>query len=75
MNLLVTGSWDKTIKYWDGRQSNEVHSNQLPERIYCMDVKFPLSVIGTAERFIIIYDLRKPDVEFKVSHFIKNINQ
>jgi mRNA export factor len=66
MNLLVTGSWDKTVKYWDGRQSNPVHTAQLPERVYCMDVKYPLAVVGTADRSILIYDLRKPNVEFKV---------
>ncbi len=66
MQCLMTGSWDKTVKFWDGRSPNPVHTGQLPERLYCMDVKFPLCVIGTADRHIVIYDLRKPQVEFKV---------
>jgi len=65
MQMLVTGSWDKTIKYWDGRSPNAVHTTQLPERLYCMDVKYPLCVAGTADRNILIYDLQKPGVEFK----------
>jgi len=65
VQCLVTGSWDKTMKYWDGRTSNAVHTAQLPERLYCMDVKFPLCVASTADRHILIYDLRKPNVEFK----------
>jgi len=65
MQCLLTGSWDKTVKFWDGRSPNPVHTGQLPERVYCMDVRFPLCVIGTAERHIVIYDLRKPQVEFK----------
>jgi mRNA export factor len=67
MNCLVTGSWDKTVKYWDGRSNTPVHTAQLPERVYCMDVKYPLAVVGTADRSILIYDLRKPNVEFKVT--------
>jgi len=65
MQCLITGSWDKTVKYWDCRQQNPVHSAQLPDRVYSMDVKFPLCVVGTAERSVVIYDLRKPTVEFR----------
>jgi len=65
IQCLVTGSWDKTLKYWDGRTSNAVHTAQLPERLYCMDIKFPLCVASTADRHILIYDLRKPNQEFK----------
>jgi len=65
MQYLVTGSWDKTIKYWDGRTPNAVHTAQLPERLYCMDIKFPLCVACTADRQILIYDLRKAGQEFK----------
>eukprot|EP01116_Phalansterium_solitarium_P001219 TRINITY_DN10997_c0_g1_i1.p1 TRINITY_DN10997_c0_g1~~TRINITY_DN10997_c0_g1_i1.p1 ORF type:complete len:353 (+),score=84.85 TRINITY_DN10997_c0_g1_i1:102-1160(+) len=65
LNMCVTGSWDKTLKYWDGRTSNPTHTAQLPERVYCMDVSSPLMVVGTADRNIIVFDLRKPQVEFK----------
>jgi len=65
LNCLVTGSWDRTLKYWDCRSPNAVGTAQLPERVYCMDVKFPLAVVGTADRHIVIYDMRKPTTEFK----------
>ena len=51
-NMLVTGSWDRTVKYWDLRQPNPVHSQQMPERVYAMDVRYPLLVVGTAARRI-----------------------
>lgn len=51
-NMLVTGSWDRTVKYWDLRQPNPAHSQQLPERVFAMDVKYPLMVVGTAQRRI-----------------------
>ena len=49
-NMLVTGSWDKTIKYWDLRSQNPVHTQQLPERVYGMDISYPLMVVGMAGR-------------------------
>jgi mRNA export factor len=70
MQCLVTGSWDKTVKFWDGRSPNPVHSAMLPERVFCMDVKYPLCVVGTADRNIVIYDLRKPSQEFKVFKYL-----
>ncbi len=54
-NMLVTGSWDKTIRYWDLRQPNPVHTQQLPERVYAMDVTHPLLVVGMANRRIQVH--------------------
>ncbi|KAH7564664.1 hypothetical protein JRO89_XS09G0003500 [Xanthoceras sorbifolium] len=65
MNLLVTGSWDKTMKYWDTRQSNPVHTQQLPDRCYALSVRYPLMVVGTADRNLIVFNLQNPQTEFK----------
>ena len=43
INMIVTSSWDKTIKYWDGRSGAAVATLQLPERPFCMDIRYPLS--------------------------------
>ena len=37
-SVVVTGSWDKKLKYWDTRQPNPVLTHDLPERCYCADV-------------------------------------
>lgn len=63
--LLATGSWDKTIKYWDLRTPTAVASVTLPERLYTMDVAYPLMVVGTAERHIQIFNLSQPTQAFK----------
>ncbi|KAI0087307.1 Poly(A)+ RNA export protein [Irpex rosettiformis] len=63
--ILATGSWDKTIKYWDLRSSTPVSTVQLPERCYTMDVTYPLMVVGTAERHIQIFNLTNPTQVFK----------
>lgn len=65
--MIVTGSWDKTIKYWDLRTSNPVATVQCQERVYTMDVKGQLLVIGTADRFIDVIALNEPTKFYKTS--------
>ncbi|KAF7317059.1 Poly(A)+ RNA export protein [Mycena chlorophos] len=65
--ILATGSWDKTIKYWDLRTPQAVATVSLPERCYSMDVQYPLMVVGTAERHIQIFNLSNPTTVFKAS--------
>lgn len=65
MNMLITGGWDKTIRFWDCRTPNPVHTQTLAERIYAMDVNYPLAVVGTADRNLTIFDLTKPQQPFK----------
>ncbi|KAL2915301.1 RNA export factor gle2 [Polyrhizophydium stewartii] len=64
-NMLVTGSWDKTVKYWDLRTPTPAFTLQLPERLFAMDVNGPLMVLGTAERHILVYNLTNPSVVYK----------
>ncbi|KAL4437482.1 hypothetical protein ABPG77_003463 [Micractinium sp. CCAP 211/92] len=65
MNMLVTGSWDKTVKYWDLRSPNAVHTQQMPERVYAMDVVDELMVVGTADRQIQVFNLSNPGAVYK----------
>jgi len=60
MSCVVTASWDKTIKYWDGKTATPRAVLQLPERAYCVDVRYPLMVICTAERKIVVVNLTNP---------------
>jgi mRNA export factor len=64
-SCLMTGSWDKTLKFWDTRTPNPVLTFQLPERCYCADVDFPMAVVGTANRQVIIYQLDNQPSEFR----------
>ena len=63
--VLVTGSWDKTIKYWDLRQGTPVASVNCQERVYSMDVINKLLVVATADRYINIINLDKPTDFYK----------
>lgn len=63
--MLVTGSWDKTIKFWDLRQSQAAATVTCQERVYTMDVKGALLVVGTADRYINVINLNEPTKFYK----------
>ncbi|KAI8848596.1 Poly(A)+ RNA export protein [Chytridium lagenaria] len=63
--ILVTGSWDKTIRYWDLRTPNPVLSLTLSERVYTMDVVNNLMVVGTADKSVSIYNMQNPGQAYK----------
>eukprot|EP01025_Chloroclados_australasicus_P025594 TRINITY_DN2552_c0_g2_i1.p1 TRINITY_DN2552_c0_g2~~TRINITY_DN2552_c0_g2_i1.p1 ORF type:complete len:412 (+),score=36.83 TRINITY_DN2552_c0_g2_i1:48-1238(+) len=63
-NMLVTGSWDKTVRYWDVRQPNQVYVHQCRERVYAMDVLGALMVIGTADRGLQVINTGNPQTVF-----------
>lgn len=62
---MVTGSWDKTLKYWDTRSPTPMGTLQLSERVYAMDVKAPLLVVATADRLVHVVDIRQPSTIYK----------
>lgn len=63
--VVVSGSWDKTLRYWDTRQQQPISTIQLPERVYAMDASQKVLVVGTAERHIAVIDLNNPQQIFK----------
>lgn len=63
--MLVTGSWDKTVKYWDLRQQTPVATLECQDRIYSMDVRDQMLVIGTADRWINVVNLNNPETFYK----------
>lgn len=65
--VLVTGSWDKTIKYWDMRQPQPISTIMVPDRVYSLDSKQQLLVVATAERHMAIIDLGNPTSIFKTT--------
>ena len=62
---LMTGSWDKTVKFWDTRSPNPIMNIDMGERVYAADVDYPMAVVGTAGRGLRIYSLENQPKEFK----------
>ncbi|KAG5642716.1 hypothetical protein DXG03_002292 [Asterophora parasitica] len=63
--VLATGSWDKTVKYWDMRSPTPVITVNLPERCYAFDAQFPFVVAGSADRQIQVFNLANPQTPYK----------
>ncbi|RYP60082.1 hypothetical protein DL770_010064 [Monosporascus sp. CRB-9-2] len=58
--IIATGSWDKTVRFWDMRQPTPLAALACKERVYSMDAKARLLVVATAERHVHLVDLRSP---------------
>lgn len=64
--MLVTGSWDKTVKYWDLRQQQPVGTLECKDRVYTMDTRNDqMLVIGTADRWCQVVALNNPTTMHK----------
>jgi len=56
-NLVVSGGWDRKLKFFDARSPQPTGTLDMPERVYAMDVRENLLVVGTAGRTVIAYDV------------------
>lgn len=68
---VVTSSWDRTVKFWDVSgppTGTPMGTLQMPDRVYAMDVVGNVMVIATAERHLLVYDLRNPSQPFRQKH-------
>lgn len=61
-STLITGSWDRTLRFWDSRANSPQQSSyDTPERVYHLDLVNHTLVVAMASRLFHIYDIRKMD--------------
>lgn len=64
--FLVTSGWDKIIRYWDARSPTPQFSLAMPDRVYSVDVKYPVMVVATADKKFYVFNLDQPQKPFRV---------
>jgi len=73
--LLVTGSWDRSVKLWDPRAPGGAPAGALsaPERVYGAALCGPDTlVVATAGRHVVQYDLRQRAVALSRESSLKH---
>lgn len=59
LGIVITGSWDKTIIFWDPRQKRRVGVyDQNGESVYTMSLCGDRLVVGTSNRRVLVWDLK-----------------
>lgn len=63
-SCLMTGSWDKTVKFWDTRSDKPMKVINMPERVYCADVLYPMAMVSCADKKLVCLKLENEPQEY-----------
>ncbi|XP_077481313.1 mitotic checkpoint protein BUB3 [Stigmatopora argus] len=58
VNVMVTGSWDRSVRLWDPRAPCNAGTFTQPDKVYTMSVAGDRLIVGTAGRRVLVWDLR-----------------
>ncbi|TFJ85142.1 hypothetical protein NSK_003565 [Nannochloropsis salina CCMP1776] len=59
LGALVTGGWDGHVHIWDPRSQGRAQSLPPSEKVFTLAVSGQRLVVGTSDRSVLIYDVRK----------------
>ena len=57
-NILISGSWDRTLIYWDIRSGQKISTINLPAKVFCCGQNGNILVLGLSNKYVETYDLR-----------------
>lgn len=58
VNVMVSGSWDQTVKLWNPRTPCNAGTFSQPEKVYTLSVSGDRLIVGTAGCRVLVWDLR-----------------
>jgi len=56
-NLVMSLSFDKSMRFWDCRQQNPAAAIDLGQKVFCSDFLFPYVAVGLSDEKMIFLDL------------------
>ena len=59
LGMVISGGWDNTIAFWDGRQQQAVAHINVPGRVFGMSLSYPLLVAILSEKQHAAWNLEK----------------
>lgn len=76
-NTIVTGSWDKTVKFWDTRSGKPSYTLDCPGKVYGMDLEEKLLAVACSGNKIISVKLdditNKREVPSRLNYMLKSV--
>ncbi|RJE27112.1 WD40 [Aspergillus sclerotialis] len=62
--IVVTGSWDRKVKYWDLRQSVPIGTLECPERVYSMGIQGNQLLVAMADCHLGLVNIHEQPTAF-----------
>ncbi|ELA48092.1 hypothetical protein VCUG_00330 [Vavraia culicis subsp. floridensis] len=56
-NIVITGSWDKKLKFWDLRSNTPLFTHELAHKVYAMDIKNDNLVLALSNNTVVTYNI------------------
>lgn len=63
--IIATGSWDKTLSFWNLGTKSLIQTIPLPGKCFAMDVTYPFLAVATSDRHILLFDLNNPTKPYR----------
>lgn len=64
IGLIISGSWDKTIKGWSINSSSPTFTTSVSDKVYAIANAEHFLAVGTADKNVSVFDIRKTSQPF-----------
>ena len=64
--LIISGSWDKTIKGWNINDSHNSFTTTVSDKVYAVATAEHFLAVGTADKNVSVFDIRKVSEPFMI---------